>query len=1015
MKKYLFFFSVMLLYSSLIYSATINVPTDQPTIQAAINAANPTDVINVAAGTYNETLTFSGTFATNNLTIQGAGTASTFVTGGINFQNSGTVSGLTFKDFALSGAGGASRTINGGNPGLLNNLTFDNLSLDGDYSGSVLVAIYIFKVGGTLTITNCNIQDYGTIDAVVYLGAGLSVKYDLVFNNNTLSNCDGGCWILSLNNVTASYNTIDNIAKNIGAGPTAFGLYGNWNDSGSLPPSGTANVHHNNIFNCEEGGLAVVGFINATVADNTVDGCCANPANANEPRGRAILLKNLTTASITNNTVTMPSNISLNSSYAITARAAGTCSYSGNILATSGAITGTVYGMMIYGGAASSTMNIGNTSFSGNLPKYILTYSPNTVTVDATNSTFSGKLGSAMTPAELYATEDKIDHYLDNNTKGLVVVKSSNLFVTTNSGSIQRGIDAASSGWTVNVAAGIYNEHNILISKSLTLTGDPGDAQPGPGINAPIVDGQNLWPYGFRLANGVSNVIIQGFEIRNYFSTLTGDGDAIMAWVASTNHVTVNDNYMYNLSWNGVLVGNDGAIGDHSYWTIARNIVTDFGPAAFDASGYGLELTNTSHGVIEDNIVDAGSHFPGTAILITMRRSSGQDILIQRNRIRGMYDFAGINVQASTQDVTPSNLDDVRILNNNVEISGPASPTVPSLPEAALRIRNKLDGTVTNVVIHYNKLIEIDGYSIRNNFSELLNATCNWYGTVVPSEVAAKISGDVDFYPWLGSFPSVVCGVASVEKEIAKTLIAGYLNDDDKKIKDAANKATDRINQSLASEFWVDENHLTEKGNKVFDKEKEAVVELTEKILKWYTGQVATDAMAAIDHLITADKTLAEIAISEVNCNGGAKCIDYLAKANEEMDKALVEYGKGKYPQVIDHYKKAWENAMKAANKALPKESADLAEIPTVFSLKQNYPNPFNPTTTISYQVPITSNVEISIFNSLGEKVTTLVSEFKEAGNFEVQWNASNLSSGIYFYKMTAGEFLSIQKMILMK
>jgi hypothetical protein len=249
---------------------------------------------------------------------------------------------------------------------------------------------------------------------------------------------------------------------------------------------------------------------------------------------------------------------------------------------------------------------------------------------------------------------------------------------------ITSAMSRVAEGGTVDVAAGTYHEHDITINKSMTLTGDPGDAQPGPGPNAPIVDGENLWHYGFKLANGVSHVTIQGFEICNYVGPATGDGDAIMAWVASTSHVTVNDNYMHHLAWNGVLVGNDGATGDHSYWTIARNILTEFGPTAFNVSGYGLELTNTSHGVIEDNIVDGGTRFPGIGILVTMRRPSGEDILIQRNKVRGQYDFAGINVQASTQEVSPSNLDNVRVLNNDVDITG----TAPQ----ALRIRNKLAG-----------------------------------------------------------------------------------------------------------------------------------------------------------------------------------------------------------------------------------------------------------------------------------------------------------------------------------
>jgi hypothetical protein len=92
-----------------------------------------------------------------------------------------------------------------------------------------------------------------------------------------------------------------------------------------------------------------------------------------------------------------------------------------------------------------------------------------------------------------------------------------------------------------------------------------------------------------------------------------------------------------------------------------------------------------------------------------------------------------------------------------------------------------------------------------------------------------------------------------------------------------------------------------------------------------------------------------------------------------------------------------------------------IAVIPGDFSLSQNYPNPFNPSTKIKFDVPAAVNVEISVFNSLGEKVADLVDEVKEAGQYEFSWNATHLPSGIYFYKMKAGEFVSTKKMILMR
>jgi hypothetical protein len=88
---------------------------------------------------------------------------------------------------------------------------------------------------------------------------------------------------------------------------------------------------------------------------------------------------------------------------------------------------------------------------------------------------------------------------------------------------------------------------------------------------------------------------------------------------------------------------------------------------------------------------------------------------------------------------------------------------------------------------------------------------------------------------------------------------------------------------------------------------------------------------------------------------------------------------------------------------------------PDKFMLGQNYPNPFNPGTIITYSLPTPSNVKIILYNTLGLNVKVLANEFKEAGNYSVNFNASGLSSGIYFYKLEAGQYSQIKKMILLK
>ena len=88
---------------------------------------------------------------------------------------------------------------------------------------------------------------------------------------------------------------------------------------------------------------------------------------------------------------------------------------------------------------------------------------------------------------------------------------------------------------------------------------------------------------------------------------------------------------------------------------------------------------------------------------------------------------------------------------------------------------------------------------------------------------------------------------------------------------------------------------------------------------------------------------------------------------------------------------------------------------PVDYALHQNYPNPFNPVTTISYSIPIKSQVELVIYNTLGERIKKLVKEEKEAGRYSVEFDATVLPSGVYFYRLQAGDFAETKKMVLLR
>ncbi len=120
---------------------------------------------------------------------------------------------------------------------------------------------------------------------------------------------------------------------------------------------------------------------------------------------------------------------------------------------------------------------------------------------------------------------------------------------------------------------------------------------------------------------------------------------------------------------------------------------------------------------------------------------------------------------------------------------------------------------------------------------------------------------------------------------------------------------------------------------------------------------------------------------------------------------SLWEYNQITHSYVWNEYAAAWQiTSIKDANNG-----------PSSFKLSQNYPNPFNPTTVISYSIPKTSFVTIKVYDILGREVAVLVNKNRHAGNYNVEFAANKISSGVYFYTMHAGDFVETRKLIVLK
>ncbi|HZK41250.1 MAG TPA: right-handed parallel beta-helix repeat-containing protein [Atribacterota bacterium] len=345
-----------------------------------------------------------------------------------------------------------------------------------------------------------------------------------------------------------------------------------------------------------------------------------------------------------------------------------------------------------------------------------------------------------------------------NETSGLT--KGSIIYVDDDGGgpytTIQAAIDASNPGDTIKVAAGIYSESNITIKKSLTILGAPGDSAPGPAAGAPVIDGGGVVADAFDLADGVSNVTISGFEIRNFAATdfTNGSGVGIQAWVPSTSNITVSDNWFHNVGY-GVMAGNDGssvkyALGTHTNWTVSGNIIEEF-------SSIGVELTDTSNSSVHGNVIHmAGGSTTGQIGIFSWVHISQSGLTVSGNTIDGaMVSYPAVYMYAY-DDASPSpNLNDVTIENNTISTTG--SPFQVYLRDISM-------GTVTGVNVNYNNLTGLNG--LKNLTAVSVDATCNWWGytsgpkneTTNPDGEGGYVSGNVIYSPWLlGPAPDAVC------------------------------------------------------------------------------------------------------------------------------------------------------------------------------------------------------------------------------------------------------------------
>jgi parallel beta-helix repeat protein len=771
------------------------------TIQHAIDVSNSGDHIHVAAGSYTEQVAIVG----KNLTLQGAGAASTIIqapsvlvndpdgaktivllSGAItaelsDFTIQGPVNGLNFgiyvrdgatanihdntvkdiRDDPLSGAqygygievGKYNNTppfVNQvGHATITNNTVYGyqktGIECEGAGSSATITGNTVTGAGLIPTTAQNGIQirrgATGSITSNVVTGnaytghevnaTGIAVTYpgnDVVIQNNTVNHNTANIYTYQANGVQILGNQVTDAAD----GRIVAGITADSDDVATDSVGITVTISGNTVKNNLSGGSHMgPGIFLWGVRDGTV--------SANEIAGSGddgLLIGASGNLTITNNVFT-------DNALLVADPNAAAIDLGGVIPELE------IYGVQPnpLGGFA-----IHDNAFVGN-PNGIWSY--DSADVDASANWWGTTSGAAVAAATSGAVD--FTPYLDAGTDANAAPGFQGSFATLDvtalgaqtgsTGRIQEGINLVTDS-TVNVGAGTYNETNIQIAKSLTIVGDPGTpGVAGPGPNAPVIDGGSAVADAFDLANGVSNVTIEGFEIRNLAASdwTDGSGVGVQAWVPSTSNVTVSHNWFHDVGY-AVLAGNDGssahyALGTHTGWSVTGNI-------AEHLYSIGFELTDTSNSSISNNVIHLGPvvdpYGYGPIGVFSQAHISESDLTVSGNTIDGtQYAFPAVYIYANP-DVAPSpNLNGVFIRNNLLTSSSGTSQQVMvrDIPATG----TGAPGTVTDVHVTNNSVL-----SLRNRTAVTVDATCNWWGQA-NGPFGAQVVGSATTVPWLVS------------------------------------------------------------------------------------------------------------------------------------------------------------------------------------------------------------------------------------------------------------------------
>ena len=632
---------------------------------------------------------------------------------------------------------------------------------------------------------------------------------------------------------------------------------------------------------------------------------------------------------------------------------------------------------------------------------------------------------------------------------------------------IQEALDAASRGDTVKVAPGIYYE-NVRISKPIVLWGS--------GSSSTTIDGRRLGRVVSVEADSclMTGFLVQNSG--STFSTFAGiyilGDDAVIGEmqvlntgmgveIESPHQNTVVRNSFFLDNWVGVFL--------HSETSGASVIGNTIVLGKYGKQDYGVRLAWSDLNRIEDNRVSGG----GRGIFLQTSNKNivqGNDLdgneqagiqlahsdsnFILKNRISGVGTSSGYGLVVTSHSISNiisgNSMSDHEIGIRVDHSSGDGIISGNTIFNNRFGVF--LDGRKTSMVFHNNfvdnEFQAFDHFPFLKDWYHPVLLEGNFWSDYQGSDDGTgsgkhSIAGDgigdtyiphpgsdFDFYPFVdrnGWRPP-----KSMKEEALDELAELIESVTHSKIRKHIEHAFRELEKTLP--YFSDNWHIT-KASRVFDREKKVTKEVRKasRSAKKYNipdheGVISNLREIAL-FMVEADSLLAGKAIREAEAYPEAKQKE-IKKANKEMTKAYAELGKTdksmeklgiewyKYDKAINHFKHAYEHAHKAVKKHKKQKHVQLItserDMPGLSSLSQNYPNPFARETSISFAVPKPVHVRLEVFDVAGELVETLVDDLQPPGVHQVRWDAEGKASGIYFYKLQAGGFRDVKKMLLL-